>query len=56
VRANPITPTAERVAKTAQALDRIVVRPSELLELWDEIGKAEAWVEAVRQLRGRLIA
>lgn len=54
VRANPITAPRNLVDKAVAALDRIVARPSELLELWDESGEAEPWVESVRELRGRL--
>ena len=56
VRAHPINPALALMDKAVTALDRIVVPPSELLELWQETAEAEAWVEVVHELRVRLTA
>lgn len=37
-----------------KAVDRVLAADSELAELWDESGEAEAWRAGVAELRGRL--
>jgi hypothetical protein len=54
VRAHPITPPAPLVAKAVAALERIVVSPSELLDLWNEADEGAGWTEAVTELKGRV--
>ncbi len=54
VRAHPHLPWATVVPKALAALERIVVQPSDLLSCWEESGGGEEWIEAVRELRGRL--
>lgn len=49
-----LLPSADLAAKARRALDRVLAAPSELMELWDESGEAEAWQASVRQLKGRI--
>ena len=56
VRAHPISPPRALIDTAIRALDRLVVPPCELLELWQETAEADAWVEAVHELRRRLTA
>lgn len=56
VRANPFTAPSALVEKAVAVLDRVLTPPSELLELWEETDEAGAWIQAVRELRGRLKA
>jgi Domain of unknown function (DUF4259) len=49
-----LTPTPQLIAKTRQALDRIVAEPSELLELWQESDEGDSWLTAVSELRARI--
>jgi hypothetical protein len=47
----------ESLARTArQVLERILVAPSELLEIWGEAEDGDAWFEAVKDLKGRIRA
>ena len=47
----------ESLARTArQALERILVAPSELLEVWGEAEDGDAWFEAVKDLKARIRA
>src|SRR5204863_164572 len=52
VRSHPVSPPPALVAKTVAALERIVLPPSELLELWEEAEEGGSWVEAVAELKG----
>ena len=54
VRSHRLTPPPVLVAKTIAALDRIVVAPSDLLELWQEGEDDGGWVEAVAELKHRV--
>jgi hypothetical protein len=36
------------------AIDRVLDQPSELLELWDESGDREDWLDSIRDLRNRV--
>lgn len=56
VRAHAITPPRALVDKAVAALDRAVTPPSALLELWEDSGEADLWMETVQELRGRLTA
>jgi hypothetical protein len=56
VRAHSITPPTALVDKAVAALDRVVTPPSQLLELWKDGLEEDEWVEAIRELRGRLTA
>lgn len=56
VRTHPITPSSALVDKAVGALDRVVTPRSELLKLWTDSDEADEWVDAVRELRGRLTA
>lgn len=49
-----IAPTPELASKALRALDRILVEPSELMELWDDSDDAAAWRASVDELRGRI--
>jgi hypothetical protein len=47
----------ESLARTArQVLERILVAPSELLEMWGEAEDGDAWFEAVKDLKARIRA
>lgn len=54
VRSHSIVPPPALVSKAIAALERIVVAPSELLELWNEPGDADVWIDAVAELKGRV--
>ena len=56
VRNHPLTPSAALVVKAVAALERIVVAPSELLDLWQEGDEGGGWVDAVAELKGRVAA
>jgi len=47
-------PNPETVALAVETLDRLLRAPSGLLTLWMKRGQAEAWIEAVNDLRSRL--
>ena len=53
VKAHPQQPPQDLVALAAQALDRILSPPSELLELWQEGDDFEAWKSSVLDLKSR---
>ena len=53
VKAHPQQPPPDLVALGAQALDRILEPPSELLELWQESDEFDAWKKAVLDLKRR---
>ena len=53
VEAHPETPRPDLVEGALRAIDRIVKPPSELLELWQEVG-AEEWISSVEELRKRV--
>jgi hypothetical protein len=50
---HPQQPPQELVALAVRALDRILVQPSELLELWEESDEFEAWKNSVLDLKNR---
>jgi len=54
VRSHRLTPPPALVAKAVAALERIVVAPSDLLELWQEGEDDGGWVEAVVELKARV--
>ena len=55
VRARRLTPPPALVAKAVAALERIVVEPSELLNLWTEGGEdSNGWVDTVAELKARV--
>lgn len=54
VAAHPTRVPSRLVQKAHAALDRILTRPSELLELWEESDHFEAWKESVTELRSRI--
>ena len=53
VAAHPQQPPQDLVTLAIQALDRILVQPSELLELWEESDEFEAWKSSVLDLKNR---
>ncbi len=53
VRSHQQMPAPELVAKAVAALERIVVEPSELLELWEE-GEDGGWLDSVSELKARV--
>ena len=53
VAAHPQQPPQDLVELAIQALDRILSKPSELLELWEESDEFEAWNNSVLDLKNR---
>lgn len=53
VEAHSETPRPDLVEGALRAIDRILKPPSELLELWQEVG-AEEWISSVEELRKRV--
>jgi hypothetical protein len=53
VETHPQQPPQDLVALAIHALDRILVQPSELLELWEESDEFEAWKSSVLDLKTR---
>jgi hypothetical protein len=49
-----IVPSPELASKARRALDRILVEPSELLELWEEGDDSGEWRASVNELKGRI--
>jgi uncharacterized protein DUF4259 len=56
VRSHALTPSPALVAKAVAVLDRIIVAPSELLELWEEGTDDAGWTDAVTELKHRVEA
>ena len=54
VAAHPQTVPAALALKAHTALDRILTRPSELLELWEESEHLESWKGTVTELKSRI--
>jgi len=54
VAAHPQTVPAALAQKAQAALDRIITRPSELLELWEESEDFESWKTTVTDLKSRI--
>lgn len=54
VRSHRIKPSPALITKALQALERIVVSPSDLLGLWQEGEDDGGWVDAVAELKGRV--
>jgi hypothetical protein len=54
VRQIKITPSAELLEKARRAIHRVLVEPSELLELGSESEELEAWKSAVNDVLNRL--
>ena len=53
VKAHPVKPSDELVARAAAAIDRILADRSELRELWEE-AEATEWRASVLELRARV--
>jgi len=49
-----LAPSPKLVARAPAVVDRVVARPSELLELWEEGGEGAALLESVAGLRKRI--
>jgi hypothetical protein len=49
-----LVPPQALARKAHEALDRILERPSELLELWEEGGDGAPWIEAIKNLKARI--
>jgi hypothetical protein len=54
--AHPLTVPPGLALKAHAALDRILTRPSELLELWEESDDFESWKDTITELKGRIQA
>ena len=54
VDAHPIPVTPELAQKAQLALDRVLTRPSELLDLWEESEGFNAWKDTIAELRARI--
>ncbi len=55
VKAHPVMPSAELIARAASVIDRILSDRSELRELW-EVTDASEWTASVLALRDRMTA
>ena len=51
---HPLDPPQSLVDTAIAVLDRILIEPSELLELWQESDDFEAWKKHVEDLKKRL--
>ncbi|MFL9878019.1 DUF4259 domain-containing protein [Herbaspirillum rhizosphaerae] len=49
-----LRPDSTLVQKADEAIERILIEPSELLELWQESENSDLWMNSVRDLRSRL--
>ena len=49
-----VAPSPELASKARRALARILVEPSELMELWEETEDAGAWRAAMNELLSRI--
>jgi hypothetical protein len=56
VAAHPLSVPTVLAQKTHAALDRILTRPSELLELWEESDELESWKDTIKELKNRIQA
>jgi Domain of unknown function (DUF4259) len=54
VAAHPLIVPASLARKAQAALDRILTRPSELLELWEESHDFDSWKETITELKSRI--
>ncbi len=54
VAAHPIAVPRGVAGKAHAALDRVLTRPSELLELWGESDSFQSWKDTVTELKGRI--
>lgn len=51
---HPLTPPRDLLDSSIRALERILTAPSELLELWGESAKFDAWKQHLTDLQQRL--
>ena len=51
---HPMTPPKKILDSAVRAIDRILTKPSELLELWSESGKFGEWQKHLTDLQQRL--
>ena len=56
IAAHPLTVPVALALKAHAALDRILARPSELLELWEESDDFESWKDTITELKSRIQA
>jgi hypothetical protein len=49
-----LKPDAKLAKKAQTVIDRILVRSSEVLELWEENESSEAWQKSLKELKGRI--
>jgi Domain of unknown function (DUF4259) len=56
VETNRLTPPQALIEKSLKAIERVLFRPSELLELWGETEYFITWEESVKDLSKRLSA
>jgi len=56
ITAHPLTVPTALAQKARAALDRILTRPSELLELWEESDDFESWKGTITELKSRIQA
>jgi hypothetical protein len=54
VKKNKLVPSTELARKAIWAIDRILTKPSEILEGWFREEKCEAWKKNVENLRSRI--
>jgi len=51
---HPLEPTAALVEKATKAIQRILLEPSELMELWQESDELENWKTSLEDLKLRV--
>jgi hypothetical protein len=56
VETNRLAPPQALIEKSLKAIERVLFRPSELLELWGETEDFTVWEESVKDLSKRLSA
>jgi hypothetical protein len=56
VTSHQATPQSGLIQAAVFAIDRVLSRPSELLQLWSEGDDCESWLESLRDLRNRVRA
>jgi hypothetical protein len=54
VAAKKFRPSPDLISKAVAAIDRILIPPSEILELWEDTDEAAEWKACVGALRSRL--
>jgi hypothetical protein len=56
VEEHPIQPPTDLINQALAVIDRVLTKPSELLDLWAEEDENKEWLDAVADLRSRVVA